>query len=255
MNNFRKIYTAQTLKKNNVVTIVSLPMEESIMVPVSQMIDLMKQGENILFFSFTHDSIKINNFLQPALKNEENPESITGNIAIIDVHQIPLRVDWIKFIEDTIDQVKNQCNLSYVFFDIIPFVKNHSTRPGDDDLVISTATLLSFTKKITSIVLKTIDIPIITATQNSDKSKEIMDEFMSKDLMISLKSSIEVVNKSDIIIGIQRKGNNFWKKVINFLLFWRKKNNFTIKILKNRNGNNKSYKTNVDMDTFKVDVL
>ena len=255
MNDFRKIYTAKDLKNNSVVSIVTLPMEESVMFPVSQAIDLMKQGENIIYFSFNHDSIKVNTFFQNFLKNESNPENIKGNLAVIDIHQIPDGMDWIKFIEETIAKVKKECDVNYVFMDISSFVKNHATRPGGDELIISTATLLSITQKVTFIIMKMIDMPDLENIQNPEKSKQVLDEIMQKDLMDSLKTSVTLVQQSDIIIGIQREKKNFWKKLINFLLFWRKRNNFTIKILKNRFGKEKSYRMNLDMDKFKSEIL
>jgi len=255
MSNFKKIYTAETLKKNKIVTVVCLPMEESIMFPVSQAIDLMKQGENVLYFSFTHDSIKINEFMKSTLKNEENPEKITGNFAVIDFHQIPKGMDWIKFLEDTIEQVKNECVLNYVFFDIIEFVKNNQERPGGDELVVSTATLIAFAKKITPIIIKQVEAPAM-AIQSSQDAREQLDNFMSKDLMDSLVNSKTLVEQSDYIIGIQREKENFWKKLINFLLFWRKRSNFVLKVLKNRSGSDgQRYRMNIDMEKFKTEVL
>lgn len=255
MSNFKKLYTAETLKKNKIVTVVSLPMEESIMFPVSQAIDLMKQGENVLYFSFTHDSIKINEFMKSALKNETSPEKITGNFAVIDSHQIPEGMDWIKFVEDTIEQVKNECELNYVFFDIVEFVKNNQERPGGDELVVSTATLLSFTKKITSIIIRQIETPVM-AIQSSQDAKKQLDDFVSKDLMNSLVNSKTLVEQSDYIIGIQREKENFWKKLINFLLFWRKRSNFVLKVLKNRNNSSvQKYRMNINLEEFKTEIL
>lgn len=259
MNNYSKIYTSKTLKNNAIVTMVALPMEESIMVPVSQAIDLMKQGENVLFFSFNHDSIKINKFFQEFLKNEEDPSAITGNLGIIDSHQIPEGADWIGFVEDKIDEVKSQMDLNYVFFDILSYVKDHPVRPANEELAISTLRLLCFSRNITSVLIKTVDMPVFTATQNQEAAKEKMDEIMSKDLMESLFKSRDIVHQSDFIIGIQREKQSFWKKlwkkIVNFLLFWRKRNNFTLRVLKNRYGEEKSYRLNLDMDNFKSEVL
>jgi hypothetical protein len=256
MNNFKKLYTADTLKTNKVVTVVTLPMEESIMFPIAQAIDLMKQGENILYFSFNHDSIKVNNFLQSALKGEEKPETITGNIAIMDAHQIPQGMDWLKFVEDTIIQVKGECELNYVFMDVLEFAKNHPVRPASDELVVSSATLLAFTQKVTPIIIKQVDAPNV-AINNPQEARKSLDEFMSMDLVDSLsKPTSTLVEQSDYIIGVQRENKNFWKKVINFLLFWRKRNNFTIKVIKNRHGKpGASYRMNLDMDNFKAEVL
>jgi len=255
MNDFKKLYTAETLKNNDVVTVVCLPMEESIMFPVAQAIDLMKQGENVLYFSFSHDSIKIYDFMQSALKHEESPGEINGNFAVIDTHQIPGEMDWLKFVEDTIKKVKDECVLNYVFFDIIEFVKNNKVRPGDDELVVSTARILALTQKITPIIIKQVDMPAIEI-QSSQEAKKYLDEFMSKNLIDFMNNSRSLVEQSDYIIGVQRERESFWKKLINFLLFWRKKNNFTVKVIKNRNGKSgASYRMNLDMDTFKAEVL
>lgn len=255
MSNFKKLYTAETLKKNKIVTVVSLPMEESIMFPVAQAIDLMKQGENILYFSFTHDSIKINEFMQSALKNEASPEKITGNFAVIDTYQIPQGMDWIKFLENVIKQVKSESELNYVFFDIIEFVKNNQVRLGSEELVVSTATLLAFEQKITPIIIKQVEAPAL-AIQSSQDAREQLDDFMSKDLMDSLIKSKTLVEQSDYIIGVQREKENFWKKLMDFLLFWRKRNNFTLKVIKNRSGSDgQSYRMNIDMDEFKTEIL
>lgn len=255
MSNFKKLYTAETLKKNKIVTVVSLPMEESIMFPVSQAIDLMKQGENVLYFSFTHDSIKINEFMQSALKNEASPEKITGNFAVIDTYQIPQGMDWIKFAENVIKQVKSECELNYVFFDIIEFVKNNQVRPGSEELVVSTATLLAFEQKITPIIIKQVEAPAL-AIQSSQDAREQLDDFMSKDLMDSLIKSKTLVEQSDYIIGIQREKENFWKKLINFLFFWRKRSNFVLKVLKNRNSSNvQKYRMNINLEEFKTEIL
>ena len=74
------------------------------------------------------------------------------------------------------------------------------------------------------------------------------------------KYSRDLVNKSDFIMSINRVNDGFWKKIIkkilNFLLFWRKKNNFTLNVLKNRIGSDgHSHKMNIDLDDFKVEVL
>jgi hypothetical protein len=262
MNNFRKIYSANQLKVNYMVTILSLPMEESIMVPVSQMVDLMKQGENVLFFSFNHDSIKINKFMQNNLKHEEKPESITGLSAVFDVYQIPEDGDWFKFIEDTIKSVKISLKeegkeLGFVFLDLLPYVEFDSVRPADEEMVSSLFRLISLTQDVTSIILRTINIPEITVVQNPEQYNKTIKNILDKDMLkIMLEESKTLTTQSDYILGIKREKDNFWKKVVNFLLFWRKKNNFTLKVLKNRNGpSGKSYRLNLDMDEFKTEVL
>ncbi len=252
MNNFKKIYTADSLKKNRVVTLVALPMEESILVPVSQMIDLMKQGENIIYFSFNHDSIKIGNFLQEALKNEPNPEKITGLNAIFDVHQIPSGKNWFDYIRETLNQVRKECKVNYVFVDIIPYVKIL----GEDESLVSASMLtLAFTEGVTPIIVKTLDGPVLTAIQNKSEMEKKAEEFMNIDIVSEFSKSSKLLKDSDFVIGIQRERKSFLKKVINFLLFWRKRNNFTLRILKNRNGSEDSFRMNIDMEKFKTEVF
>lgn len=252
MNNFKKVYTAESLKKNKVVTLVALPMEESILVPVSQMIDLMKQGENIIYFSFNHDSIKVGNFLQEALKNEPNPEKITGLNAIFDVHQIPSGKNWFDYIRETLRQVRSECKVNYIFVDIIPYVK----ASGSDENFVSAAMLtLSFAENVTPIIVKTLDGPILTAVQNKDEMEKKAEEFMNLDIVAEFSKSAKLLSDSDFVIGIQRERKSFWKKLLNFLLFWRKRNNFTLRILKNRNGSEDSFRMNIDMEKFKTEVF
>lgn len=258
MNNFKKIYTAKELKNNKMVTILSLPMEESIMVPVAQMIDLMKQDENVLFFSFNHDSIKINKFMQNALKHEVNPESITGLNAVFDSYQIPEGTDWFKFVEDTVVSVKKSLesegkSLGFVFLDLFPYVETDSIRPADEELVSSLFLITAFTQKITPVILRTIKMPEFTAMQDKEAIAEFMDVDMFKTM---IKESQTLMTQSDLILGVKREKKSFWKKVIDFLLFWRKKNNFTLQVMKNRRGSDGiSYRMNIDLEEFKTEVL
>lgn len=257
MSDFKKIYSAKDLKKSKIVTLVTIPMEESIIVPVAQIIDLMKQGENILFFSFNHDSIKINDFLVPALKSELNPESITGGLSIFDTHQVPEGMDLFKFVEEQIVDIKGLLekegsSLNFIFLDL---PKENS----DDNQTVDYLTRMNFTYEITSILVNKLNMPVFTATQlkNSKECEEIMDDFMNQDMFNKMfKESFKLMFGSDLILGIQREKENFWKKVINFLLFWRKRNNFTLKVIKNRDSSiSKSYRMNIDMETFKTEVL
>lgn len=257
MNNFKKIYSVENLKDSGLVTLVTLPLEESIMVPVAQIIDLMKQGENILFFSFNHDSIKINNFLVPALKNEANPEEIVGGLSVFDIHQIPSGKDCIKFIEETTKDIKEALekegkSLSFIFLDL-PIEKLGDLETFDS------LKRIRFTQNITSILVKTLKMPILTTSQlqNPEDCKEIMDNFMDSDLdERMMNESSKILENSDFAIGIKREKQTFWKKLLNFLLFWRKRNNFTLKVLKNRNGSyGQSYRMNIDMDEFKTEIL
>jgi len=72
-----------------------------------------------------------------------------------------------------------------------------------------------------------------------------------------LKESNKLVEASDFVFGIQREKKSFWKKVLKVLLFWRKSNNFTFKVLKNKNGKRKSYRMNLnlDMETSETEIL
>jgi len=257
MNDFKKIYSAKDLKKSKIVTLVTISMEESIMVPVAQIIDLMKQGENILFFSFNHDSIKINEFLVPALKNELDPESITGGLSIFDIHQVPGGMDLFKFVEEQIVDIKGLLekegsSLNFIFLDL---PKENS----DDNQTIDYLTRMNFTYEITSILVNKLNIPVFTATQlkNPKECEELMDDFMDQDMFKQmLKESAKLMGGSDLILSVQREKKSFWKKLINFLLFWRKKNNFTMKAIKNRFGKDgNSVRMNIDMETFKTEVL
>ena len=123
MNDFSKVYTVEEIKKLAFTTVISLPMEESIMVPVSQAIDFMKRGENIIYFTFVHDSVKIANFFKEALLKEKDVDSF-GKLAIIDAFQILEGETWNEFIHNTIKQVKLDCKLNIVFLDIQDYVCN-----------------------------------------------------------------------------------------------------------------------------------
>lgn len=270
MNNFEKVYTTEDLKSNRLVTLVTFPMEESIMFPVAQIIDLMKRGENIIFFSFNHDSIKVNEFLVPALKNEPNPEKITGGLSVVDMHQVPTKTpagnNWdvkssvsgmIKFIEDNVVETKNALekegkSLNFIFIDL-------PSNMVDDDKTYDGLTNIKFTQDVTSVLVKALEMPIITAAQmqNKKESEKIMDDFMETNMTSQmLKESAKMLANSDMVFGIKRKKINFWTKLINFLLFWRKRNNFTLQVLKNRRGSDgQTYRVNIDMDEFKTEIL
>jgi len=259
MNNFEKVYTTEDLKKNKLVTIVTLPTEESIMFPVAQIIDLMKRGENIIFFSFNHDSIKVNEFLVPALQNELNPEKITGGLSVIDMHQVQTKTTtgMINFIKNNVVDTKKALekegkNINFIFIDLPNnMVNDEETYEGLVDI--------KFTQDVTSVLVKVLEMPAITAVQmnNKQEGKKIMDDFLETDIASQmLKESAKMMASSDMVLGIKRKKNNFWTKLINFLLFWRKRNNFTLRIIKNRRGSDgQSYRMNIDMDEFKTEVF
>jgi hypothetical protein len=258
MNNFSKVYSVEELKKNKIVTLVTLPMEESILMPVAQIIDLMKNGENVIFFTFNHDSIKVNEFLVPALKNEPNPEKITGGLSIIDAHQVPSGVGFPEFIESEVSKFKTLLEkegktINFVFIDL---PKELLEETGTYDILLNK---VKFQKNVTSILVKTLEMPVFVESQLRDEKKlqKELDEFIDKDLIDSLLiESVRIVNSSDMIIGVQRKRETFWKKVFDFLFFWRKRSNFTLKVLKNSSGaNSKSYRMNINLDEFKSEVL
>ena len=102
-------------------------------------------------------------------------------------------------------------------------------------------------------------MPILTASQmqNQEESKKVMDDFMDKDMFKEMfKESNKLMADSDLILGIKREKQTFWKKLINFLLFWRKRNNFTLKVIKNRSGSDgQSYRMNINMDEFRTEIL
>lgn len=250
MNNFSKVYTAEELKSKT-VTIVSLPMEESIMVPVSQAIDLMKQGQNILYFTFDHDSIKVNEFFKMALENytQEEAAGITGNLAIVDASQIPEGMTWRMFFKETIMEVKEGCELNFVFFDVMDFINNNQ------DELNKTISDIKFLSTFTSFIITTAGAPVITAVKDPKKAQEEVEKLANTTMEEMLAESKKLAESSDLVLGIKREKKSFWKKIINFLLFWRKSNNFTLKVLKNRNGKTKSYRMNLDMDTSKTEIL
>jgi len=251
MNNFSKIYTAEELKGNKTVTLLSLPMEESVMVPVAWAIDLMKQGQNILYFTFDHDSIKINEFFKMALENLTTEEiaKVTGNLAVVDASQIPEGTSWEKFMKDEIIAIKGQCELNFVFFDVMDFIKNNQ------EGLTATLSDISFVSMFTKIIVNTTGAPVITAMQSPKQAEKEAEMLANTTMSEMLEVSSKLVEKSHMVLGIKREKKSFWKKVLNFLLFWRKRNNFVLKVLKNRNGKKKSYRMNLDMDTSKTEIL
>lgn len=258
MNDFSKVYTVDDIKKMSLVTVVTLPMEESIMVPVSQAIDFMKNGENIAFFSLNHDSIKITTFFQQALAKEENPENF-GQLAIIDSHQIPKGDSWDYFIDKTIKEIKASCELNVVFLDIYDYVQADMKYTGDAYQISYKMTKklreISHNQNVSFIFVKTIQLPKWTAQQNTKKAPELPEITIE-----SLSNSIDLVTSSDLILSINGDSTSFWKKllkkVINFLWFWRKRNNFTLRVLKNRIGSDsQSYRMNINKDTFETEIL
>lgn len=257
MNDFSKVYSVEELKKNGIVTLVTLPMEESLLIPLAQIIDLMKKGENIIFFTFNHDSIKVNEFLVPMLKSEPNPEKISGGLSVIDVHQVPSGMGLLEFVQDEISKIKSLLEkegktINFVFID---FPKKNL----DEQQTFELLKKVKFQTNVASILVKTLEMPVFIENQLKDekKIKQEMDSFIDRDILKSLMNeSVKITSSSDLIIGVQRKRETFWKKVVDFLLFWRKRSNFTIKILKNRSGaDSKSYRMNVDLDEFKAEVL
>ena len=228
MNNFDKVYTVEKLKKHRLVSVLTLPLEESIMFPVSQMIHLMKNGKNVAFFSFEHDSIKVNQFLKEMLSKEDNVENIKGNIAILDSHQIKEGEDVFEYISSSIRKIKKDFDLNFVFFDGIDNYKKY----------VSKIDKISTVNNITSILIKSLN-PKGT-------------EFKIKNLLDNCSS---LTHSSNYIIAVQRNKENNWKKIINFLLFWRKRNNFTIEIIKDRLEGEKKFRLSMDLDNFVLKIL
>ena len=96
-------------------------------------------------------------------------------------------------------------------------------------------------------------MPEFTAMQDKEAIAEFMDVDMFKTM---IKESQTLMAQSDLILGVKREKKSFWKKVIDFLLFWRKKNNFTLQVMKNKRGSDGiSYRMNIDLEEFKTEVL
>lgn len=255
LSSFKKLYTIDQLKKNSIATVLSLPLEESIIVPVNMALDLMKQGENIIYFSFNHDSIKINKFFESAIKREENPEQITGNLAIVDAGQIGNK-KWSIVIDETIESVKKDFEINFVFFDIFPFVNGNAKQPLGNHQVMEGLRMLAINEEVTPIVIKTLDSRHLI-TQDPTQMKNNMEKLLTMDMV---KESLDIVSHSDFVVSINRNKNGWlrkiMRKIINFLLFWRKRNNFTLKVVKNRRGvDGKSARMNIDLDTSEVNIL
>ena len=251
MNNFSKIYTAEELRGNQTITLLSLPMEESIMVPVAWAIDLMKQGQNILYFTFDHDSIKINEFFKMALDNlpKEEVAKVTGNLAVVDASQIPEGTSWEVFMKEEILAIKGQCELNFVFFDVMDFIKNNQ------EGLTQTLSNISFMSMFTKIIVQTAGAPVITAMQVPSEAQKEAEKLANTTIVEMAKESAKLVEQSDMVFGIKRVKKTFLRKVINFLLFWRKSNNFTLKVLKNTNGKTKSFRMNLNMETSETEIL
>lgn len=258
MNDFSKVYSVEELKKHGIVTLVTLPMEESILIPVAQIIDLMKRGENVVFFTFNHDSIKVHDFLVPALKSEPNPEGIIGELAIIDIHQVPDGVGLLDFVHNKLSSLQSTYRragkpINFVFIDL---PKDVIEKDNTYDLIKK----IKFQSDVASILVKTLEMPVIINSQQPTSEKELkkqMDEFIDRDMLKSLmQESNKILTESDYVIGIQRNRKTFLKKIVDFFLFWRKRSNFTLKIIKNRAGaDSKSFRMNVDLDEFKAEIL
>ena len=106
----------------------------------------------------------------------------------------------------------------------------------------------------TKIIIQTSGIPVITAIQKQPSQEEV-EKLANTTMEQMAKESSKLVEQSDMVFGIKRVKKTFLRKVINFLLFWRKSNNFTLKVLKNTNGKTKSYRMNLDMETSETEIL
>lgn len=258
MNNFSKVYTLEDIKNFSLTTVYTLPMEESIMVPVAQTVELMKKGENIAYFTFNHDSIKVSKFFQKALEGEEGVERF-GKLAVIDQFQIPEGMSWDEYIRDMIKQIRLDCELNIIILDVMDYV-----RANDDEENLYLKSMrasikvrdIAYEENISIICINTVQKPMWTAIQ---KPKKEDLEITTKDVT----QSVGFVTNSDFVFSINRVDGTsegllkkILKKIINFLWFWRKKNNFTLNVLKNRRGpDTKSYRMNIDLDKFKTEVL
>ena len=143
------------------------------------------------------------------------------------------------FLKQTILDVKKECELNFVFFDVMNYIDSGYFEFCDNLNNITSATT-SFTKFIVS----TVNCPSLT----SDAYENISFHKMYS-------NSTELAQRSDLMFGIKREKKTFLKKVLNFLLFWKKSNNFTINVLKNRNGDKKSYKMNLNLETSETEIL
>src|SRR5690606_19551586 len=157
------------------------------------------------------------------------------NLAIVDSSQIPDGMSWEKFFEITIKEVKEECKLDFVFFDVMDFISS------EKDNLIPVLDKISFMDRFTKIIIITAGAPVFTAIQDPKQAQKEAEMFANTTTDEMLAESKSVVEKSDIILSIQREKKSFWKKLINFLLFWRKSNNFTLKVIKNSSGVKKSY--------------
>jgi hypothetical protein len=214
----------------------------------------MKKGENVIYFSFRHTSIEVDTFIQSCIKLEDNPEAIKGQLAVIDSSQIPQGKQWNNFIEEKTLEIKSMCEVNFVFMDVVGMV-NTDSKVVDSEYVINFANHLSFIATLTSVVVCTIDVPPVQI-QDVQQAKEVFDRYMEAQITLEdCKLSSKSVRDSDFILSISREKKSFWKKIINFLLFWRKKSNFTVRILKNSNNSNKNYRSNIDIEKSSIEIL
>lgn len=88
------------------------------------------------------------------------------------------------------------------------------------------------------------DTAIITSTQ--------LKRFVPKDGLVE--TNREVLHASDMLITITRKikQNTFLNKIVDFLRFWKKRPNTTLKVVKNRYGKEFSTDVYVDFENVKI---
>lgn len=220
MNNFDKIYSVEKIKGGKLISLEVSMQVDGILFMLSQIISLMKKGENVVFFSFNLDSIKITEFLMEMLSKEENVEEIKGNIAIFDKHQIPKNKDIFEFIMETISKTKQECELNFAFFHGVEEFNNYS-----------------------------LNIQRVKHQQNISAFLIFHDNIFKK-----IDSQITFI--SDYIIVLKRVKENWLKKFINFFLFWKKRYNFEAQTLKDRfSGKENKFKINIDLKEFVVKIL
>jgi len=114
---------------------------------------------------------------------------------------------------------------------------------------------ISFMSMFTKIIVNTSGAPLVTAIKDPKQAEKEAKMLANTTMAEMMEVSSKLVEESTFVLGIKREKKSFWKKVINFLLFWRKRNNFTLKVLKSRNGKTKSYRMNLDMETSKTEIL
>lgn len=227
MNDLSKIYTKNNLKQFSLVSFSSESIDKKLLLTAIQTVDLMKKGENVLVFSFSVDSIRMIELIKGVLNNESEPEKITGGLSVIDIHQLDGNKDSLKEITRLYREVRNSTLVNFVIFDVIDCLSTNE---------ISKRKIAEF---IRDMAIRNRFTAIIQGHNN--------------DL---IGPSIGVMQISDLVFSLKSNKKSFWKKVINFLLFWKKRGNFVIKSEKNRFGpDGVKYEVNFDLENFNCEIL